>query len=89
MFGFLSLWLDSLYFTGYKVVFADDNLVRVLSLQNLRKKTSRWIQLKVFCLYMNLQETNKSSDNVLKTGYDKQYQQQKEAVFPCPWTKDI
>ncbi|XP_063409657.1 uncharacterized protein LOC134692942 [Mytilus trossulus] len=35
--------------SGYKVVFADDNKVRVLSLQNLRKKTSRWIQLKVFC----------------------------------------
>ena len=33
---------------------------------------------------MNLQETHKSSDNVLKTGYNKQYQQQKEAVFPCP-----
>ncbi|XP_063414333.1 uncharacterized protein LOC134696448 isoform X1 [Mytilus trossulus] len=27
--------------SGYKVVFADGNLVRALSLQNLRKKTSR------------------------------------------------
>ncbi|VDI42604.1 Hypothetical predicted protein, partial [Mytilus galloprovincialis] len=27
--------------SGYKVVFADDNLVRVLGLQNLRQKTSR------------------------------------------------
>ncbi|XP_063418411.1 uncharacterized protein LOC134701204 isoform X2 [Mytilus trossulus] len=27
--------------SGYKVVFADGNLVRVLSLQNLRKKISR------------------------------------------------